>query len=159
MCLIKYLAYLEESSRPFTAPGLRKFCMYPSFDQNYSTAHPSGVLTFWLILKHWKMYWDGPTNLFLTANYRLRLLDLQLRPLMMVFRMTYYSFIKSLREPSYHFDITRLICYVCSGQTRPASHIKLKHVLVATNKSTRNFYFNHLHRFGNLSLLLTWVNQ
>ena len=40
--------------------------------------HPHHLLTD---IKHWKMYRDGPLNNY-DYNYRLRLLDLQLLPLM-----------------------------------------------------------------------------
>ena len=83
------------------------------------------------------------------SNYHLRLLDLQLLPLMMVLEINdILFFIKSLKEPSDHFDISRFVTF-CSGQTRSASYVKLKHVLVTTNNSTRNFYFNRLPRLWN----------
>ena len=137
LSLIKYLAYLEESSHLFTASGLRKFCVYPSFDQNYCTADPSGVLTDIKALENAQR---RATKFILNSydsNYRLRLLDLQLLPLMMVLDILF--FIKFLKEPCDHFDISRFVTF-CSGKTRSASC----DVLVATNNSTRKFYFNRL---------------
>ena len=81
-------------------------------------------------------------------NYRLRLLHLRLLPLMMVLEIyDILFFIKSLKEPSDHFDITRYVTF-SSGLTRLATGRKLRHLPVSSN-STRNFYFNRLPRLWN----------
>ena len=91
-------------------------------------------------------------------NYRLRLLHLKLLPLMMVLEMNdVLFFVKSLKEPTNHFDITKYVTF-CSGRTRLASHLKLRHVLATTNNSSRNFYFNRLPRLWN-SLPLIDISQ
>ena len=81
-------------------------------------------------------------------NYRLRLLHLRLLPLVMILEMNdIMFFIKSLKEPCNHFDISRYVTF-SSGNTRFASSVKLRHSLVYNN-STRNFYFNRLPRLWN----------
>ena len=92
------------------------------------------------------------------SDYRLRLLNLQLLPLMMILEINdILFFVKSLKEPTDHFDISRFVTF-CSGCTRLASNLKLKHGLVTTNNSTRNFYFNRLPRLWN-SLPLIDISQ
>ena len=92
------------------------------------------------------------------SDYRLRLLSLQLLPLMMILEINdVLFFVKSLKEPTDHFDISRFVTF-CSGCTRLASNLKLKHSLVTTNNSTRNFYFNRLPRLWN-SLPLIDISQ
>ena len=92
------------------------------------------------------------------SDYRLRLLSLQLLPLMMILEINdVLFFVKSLKEPTDHFDISRFVTF-CSGCTRLASSLKLKHSLVTTNNSTRNFYFNRLPRLWN-SLPLIDISQ
>ena len=66
-------------------------------------------------------------------------------------------FIKSLKEPSEYFDISRYVSF-SSGPTRLSSHLKLRHASAATNNSSRNFYFNRLPRLWN-SLPLLDIDQ
>ena len=84
------------------------------------------------------------------SDYHLWLLNLQLLPLMMILEINdILFFVKSLKEPTDHFDISRFLTF-CSGcTTRLASNLKLKHGLVTTNNSTRNFYFNCLPYLWN----------
>ena len=61
------------------------------------------------LLKHWKMYRDVPLLNSYDSNYHLRLLDLQLLPLMMVLKINdILFFIKSLKEPCDHIILTFL---------------------------------------------------
>ena len=130
-----------------------KEVLYPSFDQSYilycSPIWRPHLLTD---IKALENVQRCATKFILNSydsNYRLRFHDLQLLPLMMVLEINdILFFIKSLKEPCDHFDISRFVTF-CSGQTRSASYVKLKHVLVATNNSTRNFYFNRLPRLWN----------
>ena len=92
------------------------------------------------------------------SNYRDRLVDLQLLPLMMVLEINdIIFFIKSLKEPADHFDISTFVSF-SSSQTRLASHFKLRHAPTSTNSTARNFYFNRLPRLWN-SLPLLDINQ
>ena len=84
-------------------------------------------------------------------NYH-HLLYLKLLPLMMVLEIKF--FIKSLKEPSNHFDISRY----GSGWTRLSSHLKLRHASAATSNSSRNFFFKRLPRLWN-SLPHLDINQ
>ena len=92
------------------------------------------------------------------SNYRDRLVDLQLLPLMMVLEINdIIFFIKSLKEPADHFDISTFVSF-SSSETRLASHFKLRHAPTSTNNTARNFYFNRLPRLWN-SLPLLDINQ
>ena len=91
-------------------------------------------------------------------NYRHCLLNLHLLPLMMVLEIyDILFFIKSLKEPTDYFDISRYVSF-CSGQTRLSSHRKLRHAPPTSNNSSRNFYFNRLPRLWN-SLPLLDISQ
>ena len=61
--------------------------------------------------------------------------------------MTYCFFIKSIKNPSPHFDITKWI-HLSIGVTRSSSHLKLAHKYIKYN-SSRHFYFNRLPRLWN----------
>ena len=83
---------------------------------------------------------------------------LQLLLLMMILEINdILFFVKSLKELTDLYDISRFVTF-CSGCTRLASNLKLKHGLVTTNNSTRNFYFNRLPRLWN-SLPLIDISQ
>ena len=56
-------------------------------------------------------------------------------------------FIKSMKNPSDHFDIRTFIKF-CHHSTRSSSCNKLEHVFTSSNKQ-RNFYFNRLPRTFN----------
>ena len=76
------------------------------------------------------------------SNYHLRLVNLNLLPLMMVFDII--CFIKCLKHPS---DIFNYVTF-CSSRTRSSTHFKLRHSLAKKN-SVRHFYFNRIPRLWN----------
>ena len=60
------------------------------------------------------------------SSYCHRLTELDLLPLMMIFEINdILFFIKQLKSPSEHFNISTLVSF-CSGQTRSATHFKMK---------------------------------
>ena len=74
--------------------------------------------------------------------------ELQLLPLMMIFEINdILFFVKQLKTPSEHFNVLTLVSF-CSGQTRSATHFKMKIPSTNTN-SSRNMYFNRLPRLWN----------
>jgi len=81
-----------------------------------------------------------------TSNYRLRLLKLKLLPLMYIFLIftIYCFFVKSLKQPSDHFNILDHVTFSTS-RTRSATTHKLLHNYSSNNK-IRNSYFNRLPR-------------
>ena len=82
------------------------------------------------------------------SNYRLRLVNLNLLPLMMVFEINdIIFFIKCLKHPSEYFDILNYVTF-CSSHTRSSTHFKLRHSLAKKN-SVRHFYFNRIPRLWN----------
>ena len=82
------------------------------------------------------------------SSYRHRLTELHLLPLMLIFEINdILFFLKQLKSPSEHFNISTLVSF-CSGQTRSATHFKMKIPSTTTN-SSRNMYFNCLPRLWN----------
>ena len=80
-----------------------------------------------------------------SSNYKCRLSRLNLLPLMYMFN--YYDiliFIKHLKHPSSHFDISQYVTF-SHGSTRSASYNKLHHKYSANNL-LRNSYFCRLPR-------------
>ena len=84
------------------------------------------------------------------SDYKTRLIKLNLLPLMYTFELCdILFFIKSIQNPSNHFNIQSFITF-SSHSTRSSSCNKLQHVYTSSNKQ-RNFYFNRLPRtFNNL---------
>ena len=79
------------------------------------------------------------------SNYRLRLVNLNLLPLMMAFEINdIIFFIKCLKHPSEYFDIFNYVTF-CSSHTWSSTHFKLRHSLAKKN-SVRHFYFNRIPR-------------
>ena len=78
-----------------------------------------------------------------TSSYRARLLKLSILPLICIFELNdLLFFIKSIKNPSPHFDITKWI-HLSGGVTRSSSHLKLAHKYIKYNLSC-HFYFNRL---------------
>ena len=78
-----------------------------------------------------------------TSSYRARLLKLSILPLMYIFELNdLLFFIKSIKNPSPHFDITKWI-HLSGGVTRSSSHLKPAHKYIKYNLSC-HFYFNRL---------------
>ena len=83
-----------------------------------------------------------------TSSYCARLLKLSMLPVMYIFELNdLLFFIKSIKNPSPHFDITKWI-HLSSGVTRSSSHLKLAHKYIKYN-SSRHFYFNRLPHLWN----------
>ena len=81
-------------------------------------------------------------------DYRNRLMELNLLPLMMEYEIAdIMFFVKSLKFPSDHFKISEFVEF-CSHPTRGSSSLKLKHSLCRTDLD-RNFYFNRIPRLWN----------
>lgn len=77
-----------------------------------------------------------------TSDYKCRLIELHILPLMMVFEIcNLYFFLKSLRSPSEAFNI--LICVSFSSNPTQSFGINLRHQLSRSNFS-HHFYFSHL---------------
>ena len=84
-----------------------------------------------------------------TSNYKFRLLELQILPLMYVLDICdIMFFIKSLKAPTNAFNITDYIKFT-SETTQSGSSYKLQHIR-NTNVSSSNFYFNRLPRIWNV---------
>ena len=82
------------------------------------------------------------------SNYRFRLVNLNLLPLMMIFELNdIIFFIKCLKKPTEYFDILNYVTF-CSSRTRSSTYFKLRHSLTKKN-SVRHFYFNRLPRLWN----------
>ena len=82
------------------------------------------------------------------SNYRFRLVNLSLLPLMMIFELNdIIFFIKCLKKPTEYFDILNYVTF-CSGRTRSSTYFKLRHSLTKKN-SVCHFYFNRLRRLWN----------
>ena len=83
-----------------------------------------------------------------TSSYRTRLLKLSMLPLMYIFELNdLLFFIKSMKNPSPHFDITKWI-HLNTNVTRSSTHLKLVHNRTKYN-SSHHFYFNRLPRLWN----------
>ena len=83
-----------------------------------------------------------------TSSYRARLLKLEMLPLMYIFELNdLLFFIKSLKNPSPHFDITKWI-HLNTNVTRSSTYFKLAHNHTRCNLS-HHFYFNRLPRLWN----------
>jgi len=83
-----------------------------------------------------------------TSNYKTRLINLNLLPLM--YQLDLYNilfFIKSFQNPTTSFNIRNYVDF-CQLSTRSSTSNKLQHVFSSTNKQS-NFYFNWLPRIYN----------
>ena len=79
-----------------------------------------------------------------SSPYRTRLLKLSMLLIMFTFELNdLLFFIKSIKNPSSHFDITKWVHFNSSGSTRSSSHCKLTHNHTRYS-SSRHFYFNCL---------------
>ena len=82
------------------------------------------------------------------SDYKTRLIKLNLLPLMYTYdQCDILFFIKSIQNPSDHFNIQTFIKF-CHHSTRSSSSNKLEHVFTSSNQQ-RNFYFNRLPRTFN----------
>lgn len=86
-----------------------------------------------------------------TSDYKSRLKELHILPLMYFFEMRDIMFlVKSIKDPASHFNINDYISF-SNHNTRSSYHLKLMHTKLtntATN-SFRNFYFNRIPRIWN----------
>ena len=81
-------------------------------------------------------------------DYRQRLIELHLLPLMMEFEIAdILFFVKSLKFPSNHFNIHNFVEF-CHLTTRSSTYYKLRHSFCKTN-SQSNHYFNCIPRLWN----------
>ena len=81
------------------------------------------------------------------SDYRSRLLELELLPLMMYLELNDIMFyVSAIKSPPPNFDITHYIEQ--SASCTRSARSKLKHVSSATNKS-KNFYFRRFPRLWN----------
>ena len=88
-----------------------------------------------------------------TSNYKSRLLELKILPLMYVLDICdMMFFIKSLKAPTNAFNITDYIIKFTSGNTRSG---KLQYIR-NTNVSSSNFYFNRLPRIWNVLPIINY---
>jgi len=84
-----------------------------------------------------------------SSSYKVRLTKLSMLPLMFIFELNdLLFFMKSIKNPSSHFDITKWVHFNSSGCTRSSSHSKLVHNHTKFN-SSHHFYFNRLPRLWN----------
>jgi len=86
-----------------------------------------------------------------SSSYKVRLTKLSMLPLMFIFKLNdlLFFFIKSIKNPSSHFDITKWVHFNSSGCTRSSSHSKPVHNHTKFI-SSRHFYFNRLPRLWNV---------
>ena len=92
----------------------------------------------------WKKFNGEPQSLFLMIIYRVKLLKLSMLPLMFALELNkLLFFIKSIKNPSSHCDITKWFHFNSSGSTRSSSHFKLVHNHTNFTPSC-HFYFNRL---------------
>ena len=83
-----------------------------------------------------------------TMNYKDRLTQLHLLPLMMEFEIADIIFlVRSLKYPSHHFNIHKFIQF-SNHTTRSSSFMKLKHS-VSRNNTQTHLYFNRIPRLWN----------
>ena len=83
-----------------------------------------------------------------TSDYKSRLVELQILPLMMEFELNdIMFFIRCLKEPTDAFRMSSFVSF-CSRSTRSSSHLKLRHTFSRTN-TTSHFYFNRIPRLWN----------
>ena len=93
----------------------------------------------------------------LSLDYKSRLVDLQMLPLMMQLELyDIMFFVRCLKEPTNTFNISAHVTF-SSNSTRSSTYFKLKHSLCRTN-SLQHFYFNRMSRLWN-SLPPLNINQ
>ena len=81
-------------------------------------------------------------------DYKDRLIDLHLLPLMMEFEISDITFlVKSMKNRSPHFDVFNFL-ECCHHSTLSSSSFKLRHSL-SKNNTQGNFYFNRISRLWN----------
>ena len=81
-------------------------------------------------------------------DYRQRLIELHLLPLMMEFEIAdVLFFVKSLKFPSHHFNVQDFVEF-CYAPTRSSTNYKLRHSLRKSNVQS-NHYFNRIPRLWN----------
>ena len=82
------------------------------------------------------------------SDYKSRLIKLNMLPLMYYYDLSdILFFIKSVKFPSSHFNITNYIQF-CNQSTRSSASNKIKHIYSSSNKY-KNHYFNRLPRIYN----------
>ena len=82
------------------------------------------------------------------SEYKQRLSDIQLLPLIMIFELNdIMFFVRQVKFSSCHFNVLDNISFN-HNSTRSSSHIKLIHSL-SYNNSTRNHFFKRLPRLWN----------
>ena len=81
-------------------------------------------------------------------NYKERLTDINLLPLMMIYEISdIIFFVKCIKNKISHFMISDFVCF-SSSHTRQATFFKLRHSK-ATSNASRYSYFNRLPRLWN----------
>ena len=76
-----------------------------------------------------------------TSSYKTRLLKLSMLPLMFTYELNdLLFFIKSIKNPSLHFDISKWVHFNSNSSTRSSTHSKLVHNYTKYSTS-RHFYF------------------
>ena len=118
-----------------------------------------GKITITLLLSHmaslphmwhhrtWKILTVG-YQIHYSSNYRTRLLNLNMLPLMHTYDLCdILFFIKSVRHPTNHFNINNYVSF-CHHPTRSSTNNKLQHNFTSSTKLS-NFYLNRLPRTYN----------
>ena len=83
-----------------------------------------------------------------SSNYRERLINLNILPLMMQLEINdILFFIKCIKEPSRSFNISDYVMF-CASNTHSSTYLKLRHSLSKSNRA-RHFFFNRLPRLWN----------
>lgn len=81
-------------------------------------------------------------------DYKERLMNLNILPLMMEYEISdIIFFIKSIKNPSNHFNIMNYV-ELCTSNTRSSTYLKLRHSKVRTNVQGQ-FFFNRIPRLWN----------
>ena len=84
----------------------------------------------------------------MSMDYRDRLLNLNILPLMMQYEISDIMFlVKCIKNPSNYFNISEFVLF-SSSNTRSSAHLKLKHS-IPKNNTLRQFYFNRIPRLWN----------
>ena len=90
----------------------------------------------------------APPSYNIYMDYRDRLLNLNILPLMMQYEISDIMFlVKCIKNPSNYFNISEFVLF-SSSNTRSSAHLKLKHS-IPKNNTLRQFYFNRIPRLWN----------
>ena len=83
-----------------------------------------------------------------SLNYKERLLNLKILPLMMEYEINdVIFFVKCIKQPTKYFNINEFVSFSTSN-TRSSTSLKLRHS-VSRNNYLSHFYFNRLPRLWN----------